>query len=160
MPLSVSFSLIFSLSIHLLMDTWAASMSWLLWLMLLWNMKFWISLRDCDFICCSACMHVRFCSHVWLFATLWTVDHQALLSMEFTKQEYLLGIYQTRYELPCHPPGDLPNPGIKRMYLMFPALAGQFFTTGATWEVPFTSDIPLKVELLDHIVVLPWWLRW
>ena len=33
--------------------------------------------------------------------------------------------------LPCPPPGDLSNPGIKPV---FPALAGLFFTTGATWE--------------------------
>ena len=32
------------------------------------------------------------------------------------------------------PPGDLPNPGIKPTSLKYPALAGRFFTTGATWE--------------------------
>ena len=31
-------------------------------------------------------------------------------------------------------PGDLPNPGIKLASLMFPALAGKFFTASATWE--------------------------
>ena len=36
----------------------------------------------------------------------WTVDHQAPLSMEFSRQEYWSG-------LPCPPPEDLPNPGIK-----------------------------------------------
>ena len=35
---------------------------------------------------------------------------------------------------PC-PPGDLPNPGIKPVSLMPPALAGRFFTTSASWEV-------------------------
>ena len=35
---------------------------------------------------------------------------------------------------PCPPPGDLPNPGIKLMSLMSPALAGGFFTTSA--ELP------------------------
>ena len=63
-------------------------------------------------------------SQVWLFATLWTVAHQAPLSMGFSRQEYWSG-------LPCPPPGDLPNPGIKPMS---PALAGGFFTTSATWE--------------------------
>ena len=29
---------------------------------------------------------------------------------------------------------DLPNPGIKPLSLMSPALAGGFFTTSATWE--------------------------
>ena len=46
----------------------------------------------------------------------------------FSRQEYWS-------ELPCPPPGDLPDPGIKRMSIMSPALAGGFFTTCATWEV-------------------------
>ena len=49
---------------------------------------------------------VQLLSHVQLFETLWTVVHQAPLSMGFTKQEYWNG-------LPFPPPGDLPNPGIK-----------------------------------------------
>ena len=36
--------------------------------------------------------------------------------------------------LPCPPPGDLPNPGIKPLPLTFPTLAGGFFTTSATLE--------------------------
>ena len=45
-------------------------------------------------------------SHVWFFMTLWTVAHQAPLSM---------GILQVRVwsGLPCSPPGDLPNLGIE-----------------------------------------------
>ena len=35
---------------------------------------------------------------------------------------------------PCPPPGDLPDPGIKHVSLMSPALAGGFFTTSTTWE--------------------------
>jgi len=42
--------------------------------------------------------------------------------MEFSRQEYRSG-------LPCPPPGDLPNPGIKPASLVSPALAGKFFTT-------------------------------
>ena len=38
--------------------------------------------------------------------TPWTVAHQALLSMEFSRQEYWSG-------LPFPPPGDLPDPGIE-----------------------------------------------
>jgi len=38
--------------------------------------------------------------------TPWTVACQASLSMGFSRQEYWSG-------LPCPPPGDLPNPGIK-----------------------------------------------
>ena len=51
------------------------------------------------------CMLSRF-SGVWLFVTLWRVAHQAPLSMGFSRQEYWSG-------LPCPPPGDLPDPGIK-----------------------------------------------
>ena len=66
-------------------------------------------------------------SLVWLFVTLWTVGYQAPLSMGFSRQEYWSG-------LPCPPPGDLPDPGIKPASLRSPALAGRFFTTSATWE--------------------------
>ena len=45
-------------------------------------------------------------SQVRLFATPWTIAHQAPLSMEFSRQEYLSG-------LPCPSPGDLPYPGIE-----------------------------------------------
>ena len=44
--------------------------------------------------------------HVQLFASLWTLACQAPLSMGFSRQEHWS-------ELPCHPPGDLPDPGIK-----------------------------------------------
>ena len=67
-------------------------------------------------------------SHVQLFATLWTVAHQAPLSMVFSRQGYWSG-------LPCPPPGDLPNPEIRPTSLMSPALAGGFFTTCSTWRV-------------------------
>ena len=36
--------------------------------------------------------------------------------------------------LPFPLPGDLPDPAIKRSFLMSLALAGWFFTTSATWE--------------------------
>ena len=59
--------------------------------------------------------------------TLWTVGHQAPLSMCFSRQEYWSG-------LPCPPPRDPPDPGIKATSLTSPAMAGGFFTTSATWE--------------------------
>ena len=67
--------------------------------------------------------------HVRLFATPWTVAHQAPLSMGFTRQEYWGG-------LPFPTPEDLPNLRIKPPSLISPALAGRFFTTNATWEAP------------------------
>ena len=45
-------------------------------------------------------------SWIRLFATLWTVSHQAPLSLRFSRQEYWIG-------LPCPPPEDLPDPGIE-----------------------------------------------
>ena len=45
-------------------------------------------------------------SVVYDYVTPWAVVHQAPLSMEFSRQEYWSG-------LPCPPPGDLPNPGVK-----------------------------------------------
>ena len=71
------------------------------------------------------CAPSRF-SCVRLFENLWTVAHQAPLFIGFSRQEYWS-------ELPCPPPGDLPNPVIKPASLMSPVLAGQFFTTSATW---------------------------
>ena len=43
---------------------------------------------------------------VLLFVTPWTVAHQSLLSIGFSRQEYWSG-------LPFPSPGDLPDPGIK-----------------------------------------------
>ena len=52
---------------------------------------------------------------VWLFATLWTLPHQAPLSMGFFRQEYWSG-------LPFPSPGDLPDPGVE------------------PWSPPFQAD--------------------
>ena len=41
-------------------------------------------------------------SHVQLFAIPWTIDHEATLSMGFSRQEYWS-------RLPFPPPGDLPT---------------------------------------------------
>ena len=48
-------------------------------------------------MCC-----IKSLSHVSLFATPWTVAHQAPLSMGFSRQEYCSG-------LPFLPPKDRPN---------------------------------------------------
>ena len=47
---------------------------------------------------------------------------QAPLSMEFSRQEYWIG-------LPFLITGDLPNPEIELPSLASPSLAGEFFTT-------------------------------
>ena len=64
-------------------------------------------------------MYVQLLSHVQLFATLWTIAHQAPLSMQFSKHEYWSGLL-------FPPPGDLPDP---EMEPISAALAGRFFTT-------------------------------
>ena len=61
-------------------------------------------------------------SCVRLLVTLWTVAHQAPLSMGISRQEYWS-------ELPSPTPGDLPDPGIEHESLVSPVLAGGFFTT-------------------------------
>ena len=67
----------------------------------------WILLLVCQV---RACMLNSF-SHVQLFGTLWTVAHQAPLSLGFSRQEYWSG-------LPFPSPVDLPNPGIKLTSLL------------------------------------------
>ena len=50
--------------------------------------------------------------YVQLFATLWTIPCQALLSMGFHRTEYWSGF-------PCSPPGDLPDLGMEPASLGF-----------------------------------------
>ena len=73
-------------------------------------------------LCCATVASV-----VSSFAILWPVVRQASLCMGFSRKEYWSG-------LPCPPPGNVPHPGTEPESLMFPVLAGGFFTTSATWE--------------------------
>ena len=50
------------------------------------------------------CLHCLL-NHIRLFATLWTVAHQAPLSMGFSRQVYWSG-------LPCPPPGIFSMQGL------------------------------------------------
>ena len=71
------------------------------------------------------CMLSHF-SHIQFFVTLWTVNFQAPLSMEFSRQEYCNG-------LPCPSLGDLSNPRIEPAS---PPLQEDFFTAdplGKPW---------------------------
>ena len=74
-------------------------------------------------------------SRVRLLATLWTVAHQAPLSLGFSRQEYWSG-------LPFPTPGDLLDPGIESLSLMSPVLADGFFPTSATWEARIPYECP------------------
>ena len=66
---------------------------------------------------------------VQFFVILPIVARQAPLSMEFSRQENWNG-------LPFPPPDDPPDLGIKPISLASPAMAGGFFPTDATWELP------------------------
>ena len=61
-------------------------------------------------------------SGVQLFAIPQTVAHQAPPSMGFPRQEYWSGLSFPSLR-------DLPDPGLKPVSLVSPALAGRFFTT-------------------------------
>ena len=64
--------------------------------------------------------------------------------MGFPRQEYWS-------RLPFLTPGDLPDPEIEPMSLMSHALAGEFFTTSATWEAPGGGLDTYKMEREHHL---------
>ena len=87
------------------------------------------------------------------------MDHscRALQFMGFSRQEYWRGL-----SFPF--PGDPPNPGIKPVSLMSPALPGRFFTTSATYsrDLDVTLDCSppgsfileiLQARLLEWVAV-------
>ena len=90
---------------------------------------------------------VQSLSRVWLFATPWTVAHQAPLSMGFPRQDDWIG-------LACPSPGDLPDPGIKPSS---PALAGRFFTTEPPGKSQTSTDRTsnLRLFLNPSVFLLP-----
>ena len=94
-------------------------------------------------MCVYVCVHTKLLCHVRLFATAWTVSCQALLSMEFPRQEYWT-------ELPFSNSGDLPNPGIEPASLMSPALEGGIFTTGPPGKSYIYVCICIFFQILFH----------
>ena len=87
--------------------------------------------------CCCA----QLLSCMWLFVSPWVAAHQALLSIEFSRQEYWS-------EFPFPSPGKLPNPGIEKS-LMSLVLAGRLFPTSSTWK-PYVC-----VYMLGTLDMLP-----
>ena len=110
---------------HVRPDSWAVpSVSPLKALLGLPSKPGWMGASSClvspEHTCSSVCLSllglilVRVCvcacvceslSHVQLFATPWSVAHQAPLSVEFSRQEYWSG-------LPFPSPEELPDPGM------------------------------------------------
>ena len=93
-------------------------------------------------IFCLVLMLRRF----WLFVTPLTMARQALLSMGFSRQEYWSGLL-------CSPPGDLPNPGMDRMFCVS-CVAGGFCTCWAVGEY-FLSSYYLGKDTDKKQLV--WW---
>ena len=65
-------------------------------------------------------------SRVQLFATPWTVAHQAPLPVGFSRQEYRSGLL-------CPSPGDLSDPRIKSVSCSS-CTAGRFFIAEPLWR--------------------------
>ena len=85
------------------------------------------------------CVLSRF-SRVQLFVTLWTVAHQAPLSMGFSRQGYWSG-------LPFPSPGDLPDPGIESTSPATPALQVDSLLL-SHWMNPFLWQRETKQALV------------
>ena len=80
---------------------------------------------------------VKSLSHVWPFATPWTVAHQVLLSMGFFRQEYCSG-------LPFPSPGNLPNPGIEPRSPALQADALTSYLAFNSWQIRLSIDPLMK----------------
>ena len=83
---------------------------------------------------------VKALSHIRLFATPWSVAHQAPPSMEFSKQEYWSG-------LPLPSPEDLPDPGIKPV-------------SPALWADTLLSEPPGNPKVFKNSRKITTWYRY
>ena len=90
---------------------------------------------------CARSCHLSHLGHVQLFAILWTTAHQAPLSMGLSRQE-------DWSRLPCLPPGDLPDLGVKPRSLASPTLTSRFFTSSTTWEALISRIISISRGML------------
>ena len=103
---------------------------------------------------CQRMFKCQLPSCVRLLATLWTITHQASLSMGFSRQEY-------QSEKPFPSPGDLPNPGIEPgspAVSLLSETPGEAKDTGHSLK----GKVPLRLELrsLDSesrvLTIKPW----
>ena len=89
----------------------------------------------------AAAAAAKLLSHVRLSVTPQTVAHQAPLFMGFSRREYWSG-------LPCPPPRDLPDSGIKLASLVSPAGSLPLAPAGK----PEPNNITLKPLHLAHCI--------
>ena len=110
---------------------------------------FWLL---CILVLCIQCVCVCLCvlshfSSVWLFVILIDCRPPGSSIMGFSRKGCWSG-------LPCPPPGDLPDPGIKLASLMSPTLARGFFTTNTTYACVHAKLLQLFPTLchpMDYI---------
>ena len=113
---------------------------------LVMTLLLWVTLRCfyqvplcvCVCVCVCACAHTLPLSCVWLFATPWTVAHQAPLSMEFSTQEYRAGCHFLLQRI-------FPSQGWK-ISSVSPALAWRLFTTASAGKIP----VHLQISSLEN----------
>ena len=85
-------------------------------------------------------------SRVRLFATLWTIAHQAPLSIGFSRQDYWSVLLFSS-------PGDLPDPGIEPLSLTSPGRPIYIYIHA------YIYIHNLSIYICMYILGLPWWLR-
>ena len=89
-------------------------------------------------------------SHVWLFATPWTVACQVPLSMVIPREEYWS-------LLPFPSPGDLPDPGIEPGYPPLQQILYHLTHQGSpklkvimSWSLFPKSDVEVYIQLMQY----------
>ena len=117
----------------------------------------WVNLlfsqpRDCSHTCV-----LSHSSRVQVFATLWTVAHQAPLSMGLSRQEYWSG-------LPCPPPEIVQHfssraTGLYDLFILHQFLPGKVSPDLTTTFTTGTPDPCSHLLILDQLEFLPF-LRW
>ena len=99
-------------------------------------------------------MKVKSLSHVWLFATPWTVVYQASPSMGFSRQECQSG-------LPFPSPGDLPDPGIEPWFPTLQADALPSEPPGKLiYKLEIDSFLSSSPSLFSRANCLSWAFLW
>ena len=95
-----------------------------------------------------ACM-LSYFSSVQLFVTLRTKACQTSLAIKFFRQQYQSG-------LPCPPPGDLPDQGLKSLSPAAPALQMDSLPLGHQGNLAFVYlvlfDLFPPIEIVDGVI--------